>query len=137
MLRVALTERVGGSPTRPGPGPWRLVAGPTPAAACRGPAGPVPSHQARGGSPMGIRTPFHVSSRRPGARRAAARAALAGLALLALAGACNRESGGKAAADGKEPIRVGHFASLTGDTATFGQSADRGIRMALDEVNAR
>jgi branched-chain amino acid transport system substrate-binding protein len=35
-----------------------------------------------------------------------------------------------------EPIRVGHFASLTGDTATFGQSADHGIRMALDEINA-
>src|SRR5262245_45018905 len=36
-----------------------------------------------------------------------------------------------------EAIRVGHVASLTGDTATFGQSTDRGMRMALEEINAR
>ncbi len=34
-------------------------------------------------------------------------------------------------------IRVGHVASLTGDTATFGQSADRGMRLAIQELNAR
>lgn len=34
------------------------------------------------------------------------------------------------------PIKVGHFASLTGDTATFGQSTDRGIRLRIDEANA-
>jgi branched-chain amino acid transport system substrate-binding protein len=34
-------------------------------------------------------------------------------------------------------IKVGHFASLTGDTATFGRSADRGIRMAVEELNAQ
>ncbi len=33
-------------------------------------------------------------------------------------------------------ILIGHVASLTGDTATFGVSADEGIRLALDEVNA-
>lgn len=32
-------------------------------------------------------------------------------------------------------ILIGHVASLTGDTATFGTSADKGIRLALDEVN--
>jgi len=37
---------------------------------------------------------------------------------------------------GAEPIRVGHFASLTGDTATFGQSTDGGIRLAVEEINA-
>jgi branched-chain amino acid transport system substrate-binding protein len=35
------------------------------------------------------------------------------------------------------PIPVGHVASLTGDTATFGQSADRGMRMAIEEINAK
>lgn len=32
-------------------------------------------------------------------------------------------------------IVIGHVASLTGDTATFGTSADKGIRLALDEIN--
>jgi branched-chain amino acid transport system substrate-binding protein len=32
-------------------------------------------------------------------------------------------------------IKIGHVASLTGDTATFGVSADEGIRLALDEIN--
>jgi branched-chain amino acid transport system substrate-binding protein len=53
---------------------------------------------------------------------------------LGFALACGPEGGG---AGGKEPIRVGHFASLTGDTATFGQSTDRGIRMAVEEINAK
>jgi branched-chain amino acid transport system substrate-binding protein len=67
-------------------------------------------------------------------RRSALGAALFGLALLA----CGPDKGGSGAAGGagKDPIRVGHFASLTGDTATFGQSTDRGIRMAVAELNA-
>jgi len=32
-------------------------------------------------------------------------------------------------------LLVGHVASKTGDTATFGTSADKGIRLALDEIN--
>jgi branched-chain amino acid transport system substrate-binding protein len=32
-------------------------------------------------------------------------------------------------------IVLGHVASMTGDTATFGTSADKGIRLALDEIN--
>lgn len=32
-------------------------------------------------------------------------------------------------------IRIGHVASKTGDTATFGTSADKGIRLALDQIN--
>jgi ABC-type branched-subunit amino acid transport system substrate-binding protein len=32
-------------------------------------------------------------------------------------------------------VVIGHYASLTGDTATFGTSADEGARLALDEVN--
>jgi branched-chain amino acid transport system substrate-binding protein len=33
-------------------------------------------------------------------------------------------------------IKLGHFASMTGDTASFGQSTDQGIRLAIDEVNS-
>lgn len=33
-------------------------------------------------------------------------------------------------------IVVGHVASMTGDTATFGRSADQGMRMAIEEINA-
>lgn len=36
-----------------------------------------------------------------------------------------------------DEIRIGHFASMTGGTAVFGTSADEGIRMAADEINAR
>jgi branched-chain amino acid transport system substrate-binding protein len=41
------------------------------------------------------------------------------------------------APDATEPISVGHVASLSGDTATFGQSADRGMRMAIEDINAQ
>lgn len=34
------------------------------------------------------------------------------------------------------PIKVGHYASMTGKEATFGQSTDQGIRLALKEINA-
>lgn len=33
-------------------------------------------------------------------------------------------------------IPIGHFASMTGDQATFGQATDRGIRLAIEEINA-
>ena len=33
-------------------------------------------------------------------------------------------------------ILIGQFGSLTGATATFGQSTDMGIRMAFDSINA-
>ncbi len=32
-------------------------------------------------------------------------------------------------------IRIGHYASLTGAEATFGQSTDRGIKLAIGEIN--
>lgn len=47
--------------------------------------------------------------------------------------ACGREQAG--GSEATAPIRVGHFASLTGDTATFGRSTDNGIRMKIEEVN--
>jgi branched-chain amino acid transport system substrate-binding protein len=34
-----------------------------------------------------------------------------------------------------EPIKIGEYASLTGTTATFGQSTDHGIQIAVDEIN--
>ncbi len=34
------------------------------------------------------------------------------------------------------PIKIGHFASMTGSEATFGQSTDQGIRLAIEERNA-
>jgi branched-chain amino acid transport system substrate-binding protein len=61
-----------------------------------------------------------------GASRAAA--CVVSLALGALA--C---SGGKS---GDDAIVVGHVASMTGDTATFGRSADQGMRMAIEELNS-
>lgn len=33
-------------------------------------------------------------------------------------------------------IKIGHFASLQGDNATFGQQTDNGIRLAVEEINA-
>jgi branched-chain amino acid transport system substrate-binding protein len=45
--------------------------------------------------------------------------------------------GGGSDAGGSGAIPIGHVASLTGDTATFGQSTDRGMRMAFDEINGK
>jgi branched-chain amino acid transport system substrate-binding protein len=42
-----------------------------------------------------------------------------------------------ASASGTGPILIGHVASLTGSEATFGQSTDRGIRLAVAEQNAK
>jgi branched-chain amino acid transport system substrate-binding protein len=62
-----------------------------------------------------------------GGIRSAIRIAMTGAVLLGLAGC-----GPSGSAD---TIRVGHFASLTGDTATFGRSTDAGMRLAIDEIN--
>lgn len=42
---------------------------------------------------------------------------------------------GAGAENGKE-ILVGHYASMTGSEATFGQSTDNGIKLAIEEINA-
>lgn len=59
------------------------------------------------------------------------------LALAALFSvlACNPNKGGNGSG-GEEFIKVGEYVSLTGNTATFGQSTDRGLQIALDEINA-
>jgi len=71
-----------------------------------------------------------------------ARRSLLALGLFALSlGACKKSGGdapsgaGSAAAEKKE-IVVGHFASMTGNTAHFGQDTDKAIRLAVDEANA-
>lgn len=33
-------------------------------------------------------------------------------------------------------IKIGHYASMTGSEATFGQSTDNGIKLAVEEINA-
>jgi branched-chain amino acid transport system substrate-binding protein len=50
-----------------------------------------------------------------------------------LFGACGKKGGGDT---GKGPIKIGHFASMTGPQATFGVSTDRAIRLAIKEKNA-
>jgi len=55
------------------------------------------------------------------------------LSMLATSG-CKDHSGGGTA--NSTEIKVGEYASLTGDTATFGQSTHLGIQMAIDEANA-
>jgi branched-chain amino acid transport system substrate-binding protein len=57
------------------------------------------------------------------------RASIAAVVFAALQLGCSQ-------GDATDTIRVGHFASLTGDTATFGQSADRGMQLAIQEINA-
>jgi branched-chain amino acid transport system substrate-binding protein len=44
--------------------------------------------------------------------------------------------GAPASAAAGERILIGHVASLTGSEATFGDSTDKGIRLAIDEQNA-
>src|SRR5512145_1547639 len=39
-------------------------------------------------------------------------------------------------ASGSGPILIGHYGSLTGSEATFGQSTDNGIKLAVKEANA-
>ncbi|HEX4413364.1 MAG TPA: ABC transporter substrate-binding protein [Lacipirellulaceae bacterium] len=43
---------------------------------------------------------------------------------------------GCSSSNSKSGIILGHYASMTGAQATFGQSTDNGIRLAVDEINA-
>ena len=60
------------------------------------------------------------------------------LAFLVAPTGCDRDGGGGGGggASTSSEIPIGHFASMTGDTATFGVSADEGIRLAMNEINA-
>ena len=68
-------------------------------------------------------------------RSVAAAAGMLAAGLVACGPGPDQKPAGAAAA--AQAIPIGHIASLTGDTATFGQSADRGMRMALEEINAQ
>jgi branched-chain amino acid transport system substrate-binding protein len=62
-------------------------------------------------------------------------------ALLALSaasfGACKKSGGqGSGSSGASAEIVIGHYASMTGNTAHFGQDTDKAIRLAVDEVNA-
>ena len=66
---------------------------------------------------------------------------LCSILALALTGCPSSNTGTATAtatpAPAEEPfIKVGQFVSLTGGTATFGQSTDRGVQLALTEINA-
>lgn len=60
-------------------------------------------------------------------------AAIALVCCLSLTACKKGTDAGSATGD----IVIGEFASMTGDTATFGISSNEGIQLALDEVNAR
>ncbi|HZZ42368.1 MAG TPA: ABC transporter substrate-binding protein [Tepidisphaeraceae bacterium] len=54
---------------------------------------------------------------------------------LLLSGCKDKNSGHGAEATGSE-IPIGEYGSMTGDTATFGQSTHNGIQLAVDQTNA-
>jgi branched-chain amino acid transport system substrate-binding protein len=68
------------------------------------------------------------------------RTLISGLCATALASAvgCKKSGEGSGTASTKDApeIVIGHYASMTGSTAHFGQDTDRGVRMAIDEANA-
>jgi branched-chain amino acid transport system substrate-binding protein len=60
------------------------------------------------------------------------------LALLTAGGILGCQAGnagGSGTASSSEPILVGEYGSLTGDTATFGTSTDEGVKLAVQEIN--
>lgn len=62
----------------------------------------------------------------------AAYAALVGVVAL-----CCLTAGGCRSKGESGEILVGHYASMTGPEATFGQSTDKAIRLAIDEINEK
>jgi branched-chain amino acid transport system substrate-binding protein len=62
-------------------------------------------------------------------------AVAAGCMALACAACGGGGDAGSAGDGGKAPIRVGSLASMTGLTSTFGQSSDKGVRLAAEEKN--
>ena len=61
-------------------------------------------------------------------------AALLAVTSLALLVGC--QGGSTGSSGGSEEILIGHFGSMTGSEATFGESTDNGIKLAVDELNA-
>jgi branched-chain amino acid transport system substrate-binding protein len=68
---------------------------------------------------------------------------LTGFTFLALFGACKKSGSGtspsgSAATPAAESqgVVIGHYASMTGNTAHFGQDTDKAVRLAVDQANA-
>jgi len=55
---------------------------------------------------------------------------LLSLTLCIFLGSCKKEGSGNAT-----EIVLGEYASMTGDTATFGQSSHKGLVLAIEQVN--
>src|ERR1700693_3969661 len=59
------------------------------------------------------------------------------LACCLLNFACTKNSpSAGSAANTSNDIKIGQFGSMTGPEATFGQSTDKGVRLAIDAKNA-
>ena len=106
-------------------------------------------HFSSGFRPVTVVAPAAPASARTGTgRRAFLRAAGSALGGLLLASASLATSGCKdsksdststatgASTAASNEIVIGHYGSLTGNTAHFGQDTDKAIRLAVDEVNA-
>lgn len=57
--------------------------------------------------------------------------------LLLVVTACGGKKEGDGGGGAGDPIKIGHFASMTGAQATFGISTDRAILLAIKERNAK
>lgn len=57
------------------------------------------------------------------------------IVLIVVVALCAVISNGCRSRSNSNEILLGHYASTTGSEATFGQSTDNGIRMAVDEIN--
>jgi branched-chain amino acid transport system substrate-binding protein len=67
--------------------------------------------------------------------------AVAGLGLMAGAARADEpkpagQAGGVGGAASGQPVLIGHYGSLTGSEATFGQSTSNGIKLAIEQFNA-
>ena len=82
----------------------------------------------RGFASFALVSLFAVGCKTSGSGSAATPTPMAGTTV-----ATTTTSGGAAASGA--PILIGEYASLTGTTATFGQSTDHGIQIAVDEIN--
>lgn len=60
------------------------------------------------------------------------------IATLGLVTGCEKDGGSASTpGDGDKTLVVGGILSLSGGAATYGQAADRGARLAVDQINAR
>ncbi len=62
--------------------------------------------------------------------------ALGLIAAMIAATGCQRRDGTTGGGPGGEPIKVGVYLDLSGQTSSFGQSTKNGVEMARDEINA-